>query len=130
MTLAFKSSISLLRSSSISLALQVATAALVAIALMRERERESERDQADRKWRQSDEVWISSVEGTQLCPTPLLEDTTSLRMVTGVVRDERRILSRGGPEISKIFFFQIRIHIVLINYQPRQIPKNHCFLIY
>ena len=36
----------------------------------------------------------------------------------------------GGLEISKIFFFQIRIHIVLINYQPRQIPKNHCFLIY
>ena len=31
-------------------------------------------------------------------------------------RDERRILSRGGLEISKNFFFQIRIHIVLINY--------------
>ena len=25
---------------------------------------------------------------------------------------------------------QIRIYIILINYQLRQIPKNHCFLIY
>ena len=25
---------------------------------------------------------------------------------------------------------QKHIHVVLINYQPRQIPKNHCFLIY
>ena len=46
-------------------------------------------------------------------------------------RDERRFLSRGRPEISKKKKkIQIRIHIVLINYQPRQIPKNHCFLIY
>ena len=38
----------------------------------------------------------------------------------------------GGLEISKFFFFffQIDIHIVLINYQSRQILKNHCFLIY
>ena len=36
----------------------------------------------------------------------------------------------GGSEINKIFFFQICIHIVLINYQPRKIPKNHCFIIY
>ena len=35
-----------------------------------------------------------------------------------------------GAEISEKKNFQIRIHIVLINYQPRQIPKNHCFLIY
>ena len=44
-TLAFKSSMSLLRSSSISLALKVAIAALVPIALMRERERERETKQ-------------------------------------------------------------------------------------
>ena len=36
----------------------------------------------------------------------------------------------GGVGDKRIFFFQIRIHIVLINYQPRQIPKNHCFIIY
>ena len=39
-------------------------------------------------------------------------------------RDERRILSQGGARHKQNFFFQIRIHIVLINYQPRQIPKN------
>ena len=32
-----------------------------------------------------DEVWISLVEGTHLCPIPMLEDTTSLRTVTSVV---------------------------------------------
>ena len=32
-----------------------------------------------------DEVWILSVEGTQLSLIPLLKDTTSLCMVTGVV---------------------------------------------
>ena len=34
----------------------------------------------------------------------------------------------GGDKQKKKF--QIRIHIVLINYQLRQISKNHCFLIY
>ena len=34
----------------------------------------------------------------------------------------------GGDKRKKKF--QIHIHIVLINYQSRQIPKNHCFLIY
>ena len=37
------------------------------------------------KRRQTDEVWILSVEGTQLSQIPLLEDTTSLCMVTDVV---------------------------------------------
>ena len=36
----------------------------------------------------------------------------------------------GGGGDKRNFFFQIRIHILLINYQPKQIPKNHCFLIY
>ena len=38
----------------------------------------------------------------------------------------------GGPEDKqkKKKKIQIRIHIILINYKPRQIPKNHCFLIY
>ena len=46
------------------------------------------------------------------------------------LREGPRILSWwGGAEISEKKF-QIRIHIVLINYQSRQIPKNHCFLIY
>ena len=40
----------------------------------------------------------------------------------------------GGPEDKqkkkKKKKNQICIHIVLINYKPRQIPKNHCFLIY
>ena len=32
----------------------------------------------------------------------------------------------GGAGDKQIFFFQIRIHIVLINYQPRQILRyNH-----
>ena len=40
--------------------------------------------------------------------------------------------ARGGPKISekKIKNIQIHIHIVLRNFQPRQIQKNHCFLIY
>ena len=33
-----------------------------------------------------------------------------------------------GAEISEIFFFQICIHIVFINYQPRQILKKSLFL--
>ena len=36
----------------------------------------------------------------------------------------------GGARDKRKKKFQIRIYIVLINYQPRQIPKNHCFLIY
>ena len=36
----------------------------------------------------------------------------------------------GGAGDKRNFFFQICIHIVLINYRPRQIPKNHCFIIY
>ena len=36
----------------------------------------------------------------------------------------------GGGEISEKKYIQIHIHIVLTNYQPRQIYKNHCFLIY
>ena len=36
----------------------------------------------------------------------------------------------GGAGDKRKKKFQIRIHIVLINYQPRQIPKNHIFLIY
>ena len=41
------------------------------------------------------------------------------------------ISSWEGSEISqkKKKKFQIHIHIVLINYQPKQILKNHCFLI-
>ena len=35
-------------------------------------------------------------------------------------------LGAGDKQKKK---FQICIHIVLINYEPRQIPKNHCFLI-
>ena len=36
----------------------------------------------------------------------------------------------GGAGDKQKKKFQIRNHIVLINYQLRQIPKNHCFLIY
>ena len=46
-------------------------------------------------------------------------------------RDRLRISSwGGGSKISEKKNFQICIHIVLINYQPKKIPKNHCFLIY
>ena len=41
--------------------------------------------------------------------------------------DPRFQAGGAGDKKKKI---QIHIHIVLINYQPRQIPKNHCFLIY
>ena len=42
-----------------------------------------------------------------------------------IYRDEPRISSWGAGD-KQIFFFQIRIHIVLINYQPRQILRyNH-----
>ena len=51
-------------------------------------------------------------------------------LVLDIYRDEPRISSWEGPEISEFFFFQIHIHIVLISYQLGQIPKNHCFLIY
>ena len=36
----------------------------------------------------------------------------------------------GGAQRKAEKKIQIRIHIVLINYQPRQIPKNYCFLLY
>ena len=37
----------------------------------------------------------------------------------------------GGVGVKQFFFFfQIRIHVVLKNYQPRKIYKNHCFFIY
>ena len=47
-----------------------------------------------------------------------------------IYRDGPRILSWGGAGDKREKKIQIRIHIVLINYQQRQIPKNHCFLIY
>ena len=41
-------------------------------------------------------------------------------------RGKRRILSRGGArDKQKKKKIKIRIYIVLINYQPRQISKNH-----
>ena len=52
----------------------------------------------------------------------------SLNLSTPITLSQGRTqdFKLGGREISKFFFFQIRIHIVLINYQPRQILKyNH-----